>query len=181
MQIDQSCVNAAYHHFGMISPFKVARDLVRNSSNGSKKFFDEFMTWRELSYAFCFQHWPDLESMQVSLHCPRPYLLAMFIPTESACSACMTHMFSLASAAYIVFQSPRHNACGHLEFAFLSSRHTMCFLLLSQDAALLLPLQVSSQTLQYEALLEHHCSNFPTGPINNPSCDITTLSVGVLL
>ncbi|KAL0054237.1 hypothetical protein WJX82_005904 [Trebouxia sp. C0006] len=55
---------SAYHHFGMISPFKVARDLVRNSSNGSKKFFDEFMTWRELSYAFCFQHWPDLESMQ---------------------------------------------------------------------------------------------------------------------
>ncbi|KAL0033170.1 hypothetical protein WJX79_007045 [Trebouxia sp. C0005] len=55
---------SAYHHFGMISPFKVARDLVRNSSNGSRKFFDEFMTWRELSYAFCFQHWPDLESMQ---------------------------------------------------------------------------------------------------------------------
>ncbi|KAL3136989.1 hypothetical protein ABBQ32_006586 [Trebouxia sp. C0010 RCD-2024] len=55
---------SAYHHFGMISPFKVARDLNRNSSNGARKFFDEFMTWRELSYAFCFQHWPELESMQ---------------------------------------------------------------------------------------------------------------------
>ena len=65
---------AAYHHYGMISPFKVARDLVRNSSNGARKFFDEFMTWRELSYAFCFQHWPDLESMQVSSYyaCPPP-------------------------------------------------------------------------------------------------------------
>ena len=61
------CVYAAYHHFGMISPFKVARDLLRNSSNGSRKFFDEFMTWRELSYAFCFQHWPLLESTQVAL------------------------------------------------------------------------------------------------------------------
>ena len=60
-------VAAAYHHFGMISPFKVARDLNRNSSNGARKFFDEFMTWRELSYAFCFQHWPELESMQVGL------------------------------------------------------------------------------------------------------------------
>lgn len=50
----------------MISPFKVARDLNRNSSNGARKFLDEFMTWRELSYAFCFQHWPDLESMQVT-------------------------------------------------------------------------------------------------------------------
>ena len=59
-------VAAAYHHFGMISPFKVARDLNRNSSNGARKFLDEFMTWRELSYAFCFQHWPDLESMQVT-------------------------------------------------------------------------------------------------------------------
>ena len=58
---------AAYHHFGMISPFKVARDLNSNSSNGARKFFDEFMTWRELSYAFCFQHWPDLESVQVCL------------------------------------------------------------------------------------------------------------------
>ena len=62
------CMAAAYHHFGMISPFKVARDLTSNSSNGARKFFDEFMTWRELSYAFCFQHWPDLESTQVLHH-----------------------------------------------------------------------------------------------------------------
>jgi len=95
IQTEQWCVDAAYHHFGMISPFKVARDLVRNSSNGSKKFFDEFMTWRELSYAFCFQHWPDLESVQVSLQRPRPCLLAMLICTEFASSACMAHMFSM--------------------------------------------------------------------------------------
>ena len=83
----------------MISPFKVARDLVHNSSSGSKKFFDEFMTWRELSYAFCFQHWPDLESVQVSLQCPRLFLLVLLTCTESACSVCMAHMFSLAFAA----------------------------------------------------------------------------------
>jgi len=100
IQLEQCCVNAAYHHFGMISPFKVARDLVRNSSNGSKKFFDEFMTWRELSYAFCFQHWPDLESMQVSLQCPSScFTSTALICSDSACLACMAHSFSLASAA----------------------------------------------------------------------------------
>lgn len=95
-QTEQCCVNAAYHHFGMISPFKVARDLVRNSSNGSKKFFDEFMTWRELSYAFCFQHWPDLESIQVILQCP-----------------CLVSLALLSSALTLHVQHAWHT-CAHL-------------------------------------------------------------------
>lgn len=59
------CVSAAYHHFGMVSPFKVARDAASSSSNGASKFYDEFATWRELSYAACLRMWPDLETMQV--------------------------------------------------------------------------------------------------------------------
>jgi len=108
-QSRQYCVNAAYHHFGMISPFKVARDLARNSSNGSKKFFDEFMTWRELSYAFCFQHWPDLESVQVSLQCPHPLLLALLI---CASSTCLANMFALVRLQLLtIVQMP---GCLHL-------------------------------------------------------------------
>ena len=60
------CASAAYHHFGMVSPFKVARDAASSSSNGASKFYDEFATWRELSYAACLRMWPNLETMQVS-------------------------------------------------------------------------------------------------------------------
>ena len=58
-------MSAAYHHFGMVSPFKVARDAASSSSNGASKFYDEFATWRELSYAACLRMWPHLETMQV--------------------------------------------------------------------------------------------------------------------
>ncbi len=116
-------MNAAYHHFGMISPFKVARDLVRNSSNGSKKFFDEFMTWRELSYAFCFQRWPDLESMQVSLQCPTSFLASnALIRSDSAYFS--THGTHVLTSVRSIAQSLRCSACSHLELAFLGSRHT---------------------------------------------------------
>ena len=37
---------SAYHHFGMISPFKVARDALATKSNGATKYVDEFFTWR---------------------------------------------------------------------------------------------------------------------------------------
>ena len=170
-------MDAAYHHFGMISPFKVARDLVRNSSNGSKKFFDEFMTWRELSYAFCFQHWPDLESMQVSVQCLHLFLLALLLSAmglhlQQAWHTC-SHLLSQHSLVTQML------ACSHLEHVSLGSRHTdMCIVLLSQDAALsqigtrqqrvLHPLHVSSQTLQYEALLEHHCINLQYRPRQVP-------------
>ena len=58
---------SAYHHFGMVSPFRVARDALAAGSNGARKFADEFLTWRELSYAFCFHHWRILESFEVRL------------------------------------------------------------------------------------------------------------------
>ena len=57
---------SAYHHFGMISPFKVARDALATRSNGATKYVDEFFTWREVAHAFCFRSWPTLESTQAS-------------------------------------------------------------------------------------------------------------------
>lgn len=49
---------SAYHRFGMISPFLVARELAHNPSNGARKLLDEFLTWRELAYIWCFHHLP---------------------------------------------------------------------------------------------------------------------------
>ncbi len=56
---------SAYHHYGMISPFKVARDALLSRSTGATKYVDEFFTWREVAHAFCFRSWPTLESTQV--------------------------------------------------------------------------------------------------------------------
>lgn len=58
---------SAYHHFGMVSPFKVARDALATKSNGATKYVDEFFTWREVAHAFCFRSWPVLESTQARL------------------------------------------------------------------------------------------------------------------
>ena len=41
---------SAHHHFGMVSPFTVACEA---AGVGATKFVDEFLVWRELSYAFC--------------------------------------------------------------------------------------------------------------------------------
>jgi len=60
---------SAYHHFGMISPFKVARDALLSRSNGAAKYVDEFFTWREVAHAFCLRSWPTLESLQVCGTC----------------------------------------------------------------------------------------------------------------
>ena len=56
---------SAYHHFGMVSPFRIARDASDAKSSGSQKFADEFLTWRELAYCFCYHNSPILESFQV--------------------------------------------------------------------------------------------------------------------
>lgn len=59
---------SAYHHYGMVSPFKVARDALLARSNGAQKYVDEFFTWREVAHAFCFRMWPQLESVAVRAH-----------------------------------------------------------------------------------------------------------------
>ena len=56
---------SAYHHFGMVSPFRIARDAIKAKGRSSEKFADEFMTWRELAYSFCYHNASKLESFQV--------------------------------------------------------------------------------------------------------------------
>lgn len=57
---------SAYHHYGMVSPFKFARDLHAVDSNGAKRYADEFFTWRHVAHVYCFHKWPAIDSLQVS-------------------------------------------------------------------------------------------------------------------
>ena len=45
---------SAYLHYGMISPMRIAREAAAIRSDGSEKFLDELLIWRELAYAYCF-------------------------------------------------------------------------------------------------------------------------------
>lgn len=56
---------SAHLHSGMVSPFRVARDALAAASFGAGKFVDEYLTWREVAYAFCFHHSADLDSLKV--------------------------------------------------------------------------------------------------------------------
>lgn len=49
---------SAYLHYGMVSPFRLARETAAMSSTGAAKWLDELLVWRELAYTFCF-HRPD--------------------------------------------------------------------------------------------------------------------------
>lgn len=49
----------------MVSPFQVARDASKGYNTGAKKFADEFLTWRELAYCFCYHNSDILESLEV--------------------------------------------------------------------------------------------------------------------
>jgi photolyase PhrII len=52
-----------YLHYGMVSPFRIAREAAADGSAGAAKFLDELLVWRELAYNFCF-HTPDPETLQ---------------------------------------------------------------------------------------------------------------------
>ncbi len=43
-----------YLHYGMVSPFRIAREAAQIDNAGSEKYLDELLIWRELAYAFCF-------------------------------------------------------------------------------------------------------------------------------
>ena len=43
-----------YLHYGMVSPFKLARDAAAVGGKGGDKFNDELLTWRELAWHFCY-------------------------------------------------------------------------------------------------------------------------------
>ena len=45
---------SAYLHYGMVSPFRIAREAAQTSNGGSEKYLDELLIWREMAYAFCF-------------------------------------------------------------------------------------------------------------------------------
>jgi len=49
---------SAYLHYGMVSPFRVAREAADVDNEGSEKYLDELLIWRELAYGFCFYR-PD--------------------------------------------------------------------------------------------------------------------------
>jgi hypothetical protein len=52
-----------YLHYGMVSPFRIAREAAARGTDGAEKFLDELLIWRELAYAFCLYQ-PDVDSVQ---------------------------------------------------------------------------------------------------------------------
>ena len=50
IEIDGVSRMSAYLHYGMVSPFRLAREA---SADGAEKFLDELLIWRELAYSFC--------------------------------------------------------------------------------------------------------------------------------
>lgn len=59
---------SAYLHYGMVSPFRIAREAAELQENGeartasAEKFLDEFLIWREMSFHFCQMCCDDLDS-----------------------------------------------------------------------------------------------------------------------
>ena len=53
---------SAYLHYGMVSPFRIAREVTMSPSDGGEKFLDELLIWRESAYAFCFYR-DDIDSL----------------------------------------------------------------------------------------------------------------------
>lgn len=58
IELDGVSRMSAYLHYGMVSPFRLAREA---SEDKAEKFLDELLIWRELAYAFCYYR-ADLES-----------------------------------------------------------------------------------------------------------------------
>ena len=52
--IDGTSRLSAYLHYGMVSPFRIAREAAAIGGAGANKYLDELLIWRELAYAFCF-------------------------------------------------------------------------------------------------------------------------------
>ena len=52
---------SAYLHFGMVSPFRIAREA---SERGAEKYLEELLIWRELAYHFCHHMGESIEMLQ---------------------------------------------------------------------------------------------------------------------
>ena len=57
---------SAYHHMGMVSPFKISRDVAAAKNAGAAKFSDEWLTWRGIAYLHCHFAWPKIDSLEVT-------------------------------------------------------------------------------------------------------------------
>ena len=53
-----------YLHFGMVSPFALAREAAGIGGGGADKFLDELLIWRELAWHFCHHSDADLDSLE---------------------------------------------------------------------------------------------------------------------
>ncbi|MEM9410795.1 MAG: FAD-dependent oxidoreductase [Planctomycetota bacterium] len=54
---------SAYLHYGMVSPFRLAREAADFDHSSAEKYLDELLIWRELAYAFC-HYRPDHDSWE---------------------------------------------------------------------------------------------------------------------
>ena len=52
-----------YLHYGMVSPFALAREAAARPGEGPAKWLDELLVWRELAHAFC-HHTGDLHALE---------------------------------------------------------------------------------------------------------------------
>ncbi len=50
IEVDGVSRMSAYLHYGMVSPFRIAREA---SADRAEKYLDELLIWRELAYCFC--------------------------------------------------------------------------------------------------------------------------------
>lgn len=62
------CRMSAYLHYGMVSPFRIAREASQAQSElGNdqpvRKFLDEFLVWREMAFHFCSLHADQLDTL----------------------------------------------------------------------------------------------------------------------
>jgi photolyase PhrII len=52
--LDGASRMSAYLHYGMVSPFQLARTCHEVGNAGAEKYLDELLIWREMAYVFCF-------------------------------------------------------------------------------------------------------------------------------
>lgn len=71
---------SAYLHYGMVSPFRIAREAFEmagqmfqtaqreadsTKQSGAQKFLEELLIWREMAFHFCFHHRESIDSLDV--------------------------------------------------------------------------------------------------------------------
>ncbi|MCO8124917.1 NAD(P)-binding protein [Stieleria sp. TO1_6] len=52
---------SAYLHYGMVSPFRIAREA---ATAGARQYLDELLTWREMAFHFCYHHRDVVDTLE---------------------------------------------------------------------------------------------------------------------